>query len=112
MHTPIASILAVTSALAVAAPALAHVPTVTAQPSAAANPADLDPNLDRTFLLPPAMTQPKGSITYNNYELLLHGITYGLTDRVQISGTVLAPITEDIPFMGFAAVKGQVADSG
>ena len=31
------------------------------------------------------MTQPAGSVTYNNYELLLHGVTYGVTDRVQAS---------------------------
>jgi hypothetical protein len=67
-----------------------------------------DPNIDRAFLLPTAMTQPAGSITYNNYELLLHGITYGITDRVQASVTVLSPMVEDMPFVGFAAVKGRV----
>jgi hypothetical protein len=67
-----------------------------------------DPNIDRAFLLPTAMTQPAGSLTYNNYELLLHGITYGITDRVQASVTVLSPIVEDMPFVGFAAVKGRV----
>ena len=54
------------------------------------------------------MTQPAGSITYNNYELLLHGISYGITDRVQASVTVLSPIVRDMPFVGFAAVKGRV----
>ena len=67
-----------------------------------------DPNIDRGFLLPTAMTQPAGSVTYNNYELLLHGITYGITDRVQVSVTVLSPIVEDMPFVGFAAVKGRI----
>jgi len=55
------------------------------------------------------MTQPAGSVTYNNYELLLHGITYGVTDRVQASVTVLSPIVKDMPFVvGFAAVKAQI----
>ncbi|HXU04131.1 MAG TPA: hypothetical protein VN903_24390 [Polyangia bacterium] len=67
-----------------------------------------DPNIDRGFLLPTAMTQPAGSITYNNYELLLHGVTYGITDRVQGSVTVLSPIVRDMPLVGFAAVKGQI----
>jgi len=67
-----------------------------------------DPNIDRGFLLPTAMTQPAGSVTYNNYELLLHGITYGITDRVQASVTVLSPIVKDMPFVGFAAVKGRI----
>jgi len=67
-----------------------------------------DPNIDRGFLLPTAMTQPAGSVTYNNYELLLHGVSYGITDRVQASVTVLSPITRDMPFFGFAAVKGRV----
>jgi hypothetical protein len=71
-----------------------------------------DPNADRGFLLPTAMTQPAGSITYYNYELLLHGVTYGITDRVQVSGTVLSPIVRDMPFVGFAAVKARVLSAG
>jgi hypothetical protein len=54
------------------------------------------------------MTQPAGSVTYNNYELLLHGISYGITDRVQASVTVLSPIVRDMPFVGFAAIKGRI----
>ena len=67
-----------------------------------------DPNLDRGFILPTAMTQPAGSITYNNYELLLHGVSYGITDRWQLSATVLAPIVREMPFVGFASLKGQI----
>ena len=52
------------------------------------------------------MTQPAGSITYNNYELLLHGVSYGITDRVQASVTVLSPIVRDMPFVGFARGEG------
>ena len=55
------------------------------------------------------MTQPAGSLTYNNYELLLHGLTYGVTDNVQASVTVLAPIVRDMPFVGFAALKARLA---
>ena len=67
-----------------------------------------DPNIDRGFVLPTAMTQPAGSVTYNNYELLLHGVSYGLTDRLQLSATVLAPIIKGMPFVGVASLKGQL----
>ncbi len=70
-----------------------------------------DPNIDRGFLLPTAMTQPAGSVTYNNYELLLHGVSYGITDRVQASVTVLSPIVRDMPFVGFASVKGRIVST-
>jgi hypothetical protein len=86
--------------------------TVSAAPaSLAARGTAGDPNIDRGFLLPTAMTQPAGSITYNNYELLLHGVTYGITDRVQASVTVLSPIVSGMPFVGYAAVKGQIVST-
>ena len=81
-----------------------HVQPPVAAPVAAVG---ADPNIDRGFLLPTAMTQPAGSLTYNNYELLLHGITYGVTDRLQTSLTVLPPIVSDMPFVGIAAAKGR-----
>jgi hypothetical protein len=64
-----------------------------------------DPNIDRAFLQPTAMTQPAGTITYNNYELLLHGFTYGVTDNLQTTLTVLSPISSDMPILGIGAVK-------
>jgi hypothetical protein len=82
---------------------------VAAAPAAPPNVASLDPNIDRAFIQPTAMTQPAGSVTYNNYELLLHGVTYGLTDNVQTTVTVLSPIVKDMPFIGFAAVKGRIS---
>jgi hypothetical protein len=85
-------------------------PTVVATPPEARAASD-DPNIDRAFLLPTAMTQPAGSATYNNYELLLHGFTYGVTDRVQTTLTVLAPIVKEMPFVGLVAVKWQVAST-
>jgi hypothetical protein len=78
--------------------------TVVASP-AASPPAAADPNIDRGFIQPTAMTQPQGSLTYNNYELVLHGLTYGITDHVQTSLTVMAPLVRDMPFLGTASVK-------
>lgn len=101
----------VTTSTAWAAPATtdAEVPAtvVVQQPAAPASPAAADPNIDRGFLQPTALTQPAGSLTYNNYELLLHGLTYGITDRVQVSATVLAPLVSQMPFVGVASVKWQ-----
>jgi hypothetical protein len=81
--------------------------SIATTPAATASTA-ADPNIDRGFVLPTAMTQPAGSLTYNNYELLLHGVTYGLTDNVQVSATVVAPIIKDMPFLGLASMKGRL----
>jgi hypothetical protein len=85
--------------------------TVVAAPQPEARGTADDPNIDRAFLLPTAMTQPAGSATYNNYELLLHGFTYGVTDRVQATITVVSPITKDVPFIGLVAAKGQIVST-
>jgi hypothetical protein len=71
-----------------------------------------DPNLDRSFLIPTAMTQPKGSLTYSNYELGLHGLTYGFTDRFQGSVTILPPYVDDLPLIIALSAKGQVVRAG
>jgi hypothetical protein len=108
MHTTLASValaLALVSALVSAPPARADDPAVSAT---AAEPAGVaaDPAIDRGFLLPTAMTQPKGTLTYNNYEVVLHGLTYGVTDRVQVSATVFTPVGNLL--WGLAGLKAQV----
>jgi hypothetical protein len=111
MRTQLASLLAL-----LALPSAAHAQSEAPPTTLSASPAPpsgvtADANIDRGFILPTAMTQPKGTLTYNNYELLLHGLTYGLTDRVQLTATVLSPIVNDMPFIGWAAVKGQVVNA-
>jgi len=83
-------------------------PTTAVAAEAPAAAVAADPNIDRAFLQPTAMTQPRGTFTYNNYELLLHGLSYGVTDNLQVSLTVLSPITTDIPFLGIASIKWRV----
>jgi hypothetical protein len=90
--------------------ARADEPELTATPEPAGVKAD--PNIDRAFVLPTAMTQPAGSLTYNNYELLLHGLTYGITDRVQASVTVLSPISKDIPLFMIGSLKTRLLSAG
>jgi hypothetical protein len=82
--------------------------TATAQPAGVTG----DPNVDRAFVLPTAMTQPAGTLTYNNYELLLHGLTYGITDRVQASVTILSPVSKEMPFFSIGSLKGRVLSAG
>lgn len=109
VFTAVATLASMSKAHAQAAAPSPPEDVVTAAPdSPAARATSADPNIDRGLLLPTAMTQPAGTVTYNNYELLLHGITYGITDRVQASVTVLSPIVRDMPFVGFAAVKGRI----
>jgi hypothetical protein len=67
-----------------------------------------DPNIDRAILQSTAMTQAAGTMTYNNYELILHGLTFGVTDNVQATLTVLSPISAEIPLVAFAALKGRL----
>ena len=99
----------ITASLSLASTARGDEPQASLVASSGAGPAvAADPNLDRGFVLPTAMTQPAGTITYNNYELLLHGLTYGITDKLQVSATVLSPITKDMPFFGMASLKGRV----
>jgi hypothetical protein len=95
----------IATAAAPATSVYANTADATAVAVAPAQAVGADPNIDRGFLLPTAMTQPAGSLTYNNYELVLHGLTYGISDNVQLSATALSPITRDMPFFGTAALK-------
>lgn len=52
---------------------------------------DKDPSIDRSLLLPTAITQPNGSFTVENYDVVVLGLTYGLTDKLQV-GLLLAAI--------------------
>ncbi len=74
-----------------------------------------DPHIDRgliNIISPTAETQPKGSFSFTDYELLLMGITYGVTDQLQVSLTTMAPITEDMPLFAIIGGKLQLVSSG
>jgi hypothetical protein len=70
-----------------------------------------DPNIDRGFLLPTAETQPAGSISFNSYELFFEGITYGVTDDLHITGTVLTLNTDSF-WMGNVSAKYRFLKTG
>jgi hypothetical protein len=71
-----------------------------------------DPNIDRVFLLPSADTQPRGTLSLNDYELFLFGMTYGVTDDFQISATALLPVTDDMSGFASASAKFRLLSRG
>jgi hypothetical protein len=104
------------------APAPAPVPVQVAQPAPVPQAAPLpegvdlaqleDPNIDRSFLLPTAQTQPAGTLSFNDYELILLGLTYGVTNDLQVSVSGLAPIVEDMPVWVTGAAKYRFLKQG
>lgn len=71
-----------------------------------------DPNIDRGFLLPTAETQPRGSITFNDYELFITGLTVGVTDDLQLSATTILPMFEDMPLVATGSGKVRLVNAG
>ncbi len=64
-----------------------------------------DAAVDRNILLPSAETISAGQLTFNDYEIFLVGLTYGITDDLQVSATTLLPIVSDIPFVALVSAK-------
>jgi hypothetical protein len=71
-----------------------------------------DPNIDRAWLSPTAATQPGGTWSFNDWELVLVGLTYGITDNVQLSVALLPPFVQDQPFVGYASLKVGLLSAG
>ena len=71
-----------------------------------------DANSGRNWLVPTALTPPEGTWSFSDFQLFFASLGYAVTDRFTLSATVLMPIIEDMPFFGFASVKGQVIRSG
>src|SRR5262249_51311242 len=97
-----------------AAPAAPVAPanTVAGGAAAPASPASADPNIDRGFVLPTAMTQPARTLTYSNYEIFVQGLTVGITDRVQVSVTAMPPISDFIPYFAIGSAKWRLLSVG
>lgn len=73
-----------------------------------------DPNIDRGILFPTAHTQPARSLTITDYEIFILGLTYGITDRLQIGAArLLLPGTDwSTVQLGMASVKYQLLRKG
>lgn len=89
---------AVEPAPAAAAPAPLGVVAAVAPPAILRDSVDIgqleDSNIDRGFLLPTAQTQPRGSVTFQDYQLLIMGLAAGVTDDFQVGAMVMVPIGE------------------
>jgi len=71
-----------------------------------------DVNADRVWLTPTALTQPKGSWSFNDVELMILGLTYGVTDSLQVSAKTWVLIDDDQPFLLWLNAKKAVVDRG
>lgn len=110
--------VAIVAAVWAASPVRAQIEESAATPAAAAQvPADQvgrldDANVDRSWFMPTAMTQPAGSFAFSSYELILMGLSYAPTDNLQISATFLTPITADMCCWGILGGKLRLVDAG
>jgi len=66
---------------------------------------DDDPHVDRAWFSPTAITQPAGTASFNDWELVLLGMTYAFTDNFQVTGVVVPPLVQDMPFIGMVSAK-------
>jgi hypothetical protein len=71
-----------------------------------------DANAGRSWLSPTALTEPAGTWSFSDYELLLVSLHYSPTDQLSLSATTLLPIVEDMPFWILVNAKLQVIKSG
>lgn len=71
-----------------------------------------DANAGRSFLTPTALTEPAGTFSFSDYELLLAGVHYSPTDELSLSATTLLPVVEDMPFWLLLNAKFQFLRAG
>lgn len=71
-----------------------------------------DANADHNILTPTAETINQGDLTFNSYELFFAGMSYGVTDDLQLTFTTLLPIVNSIPFVGLFTAKYKLMDNG
>jgi hypothetical protein len=58
-----------------------------------------DASIDRGFIISHAETLNEGELTLNSYELFLAGMSYGITDDVELTLTTLLPILQEMPIV-------------
>ena len=67
-----------------------------------------DASADHNILTPTAQTIKEGEMTFNSYELFFAGMSYGIQDNLQLTGTVLIPMFSNMPFVGLFTAKYQI----
>jgi hypothetical protein len=70
-----------------------------------------DANAGRVAIMPTALTPPKGSFSFEDWELLLVTASYAVTDNLVISGTTMIPVDSGF-YWGFLSAKLQVVKQG
>jgi hypothetical protein len=71
-----------------------------------------DANAGRSWLSPTALTEPAGTWSFSDFELLMVSLHYSPTDQLSLSATTLLPIVEDMPFWLLVNGKFQIIKSG
>jgi len=71
-----------------------------------------DANAAHGWLTPTALTDPAGTWTVSDYELVLLSIGYSPTDQLSLSATTIPPITDDIPLWLLFSAKYQLLKQG
>jgi hypothetical protein len=78
----------------------------------AMTPADIrkraDPSADRSVVLSSSETLYQGDVTINSYDLIGLGVSYGITDSIELSGMTIIPAFEAVPFTFFLSGKFQI----
>jgi hypothetical protein len=62
--------------------------------------------------MPTALTDPAGTWTFSDFELLAVGAGYSPTDQLSLSLTTLLPLTTDFPLILLGNAKYQIVKSG
>jgi hypothetical protein len=70
-----------------------------------------DASVDRNILMSGAETIGKGNFSFNSYQLVLAGFTYGMTESSQITLTTLMPIISEFPFLALVNGKFKVLEN-
>jgi len=71
-----------------------------------------DANAGRSWLSPTALTEPAGTWSFSDFELLMVSLHYSPTDQLSLSATTLLPIVEDMPFWLLVNGKFQILKAG
>lgn len=69
-----------------------------------------DPNLDHAFLMPTAITQPRGAWKVSDTEVLFLGLSYGVTDDFTVTAGAMPPL--DGAYTGWLTGKYRFVQAG
>ncbi|MCE9579467.1 MAG: hypothetical protein K8W52_40465 [Deltaproteobacteria bacterium] len=67
-----------------------------------------DANSGRAWMMPTALSSKAGTWSFTDYELVLMGASYALTDDFSISAGTMVPIAEDQPLIGTLNAKVRI----